>query len=108
MARTRGRDHRLAAAGGHLRGARFHPPRGGAAWEIGRASCRERGEIWEVGLEAEDGIRDLIVTGVQTCALPILPYRETRCWICCITWNTGLAGPSTSRSARLNGPYPRP
>src|SRR5206468_1070778 len=32
MARTRGRDHRLAAAGGHLRGARFHPPRGGAAW----------------------------------------------------------------------------
>src|SRR2546430_4070288 len=32
MAGTRGRDHRLAAAGGHLRGARCHPPRGGAAW----------------------------------------------------------------------------
>src|SRR2546421_4481868 len=27
--------------------------------------------------QAEDGIRDLIVTGVQTCALPILP-GETR------------------------------
>src|SRR5206468_6495524 len=31
--------------------------------------------------QAEDGIRDLIVTGVQTCALPIcslpLPERET-------------------------------
>src|SRR5206468_9589119 len=27
--------------------------------------------------QAEDGIRDLIVTGVQTCALPI--YRPDRC-----------------------------
>src|SRR2546430_8324881 len=26
--------------------------------------------------QAEDGIRDLTVTGVQTCALPILPHRE--------------------------------
>src|SRR5712664_578235 len=26
--------------------------------------------------QAEDGIRDLIVTGVQTCALPILPRRS--------------------------------
>src|SRR2546428_14162424 len=26
--------------------------------------------------QAEDGIRDLIVTGVQTCALPILPLAE--------------------------------
>src|SRR2546430_4091853 len=25
--------------------------------------------------QAEDGIRDLTVTGVQTCALPILPHR---------------------------------
>src|SRR2546421_1880363 len=32
---------------------------------------------WRVVLfffQAEDGIRDLIVTGVQTCALPIYPY----------------------------------
>src|SRR3712207_8063084 len=27
-------------------------------------------------LQAEDGIRDIGVTGVQTCALPILPERE--------------------------------
>src|SRR2546421_3319794 len=27
--------------------------------------------------QAEDGIRDLIVTGVQTCALPILPAAPT-------------------------------
>src|SRR5206468_9565354 len=26
--------------------------------------------------QAEDGIRDLIVTGVQTCALPILPVTS--------------------------------
>src|SRR2546421_5822877 len=26
--------------------------------------------------QAEDGIRDLIVTGVQTCALPILPGQK--------------------------------
>src|SRR3989449_5653403 len=28
--------------------------------------------------QAEDGIRDVAVTGVQTCALPILPYRPRR------------------------------
>src|SRR2546430_11938314 len=28
--------------------------------------------------QAEDGIRDLTVTGVQTCALPILPHKERR------------------------------
>src|SRR5207244_8193249 len=26
--------------------------------------------------QAEDGIRDDLVTGVQTCALPILPHRD--------------------------------
>src|SRR5205809_1107948 len=34
--------------------------------QIGRASCRER--AWK----SVDGIRDVAVTGVQTCALPIL------------------------------------
>src|SRR2546428_7365689 len=29
--------------------------------------------------QAEDGIRDLIVTGVQTCALPI--FRTTPSWV---------------------------
>src|SRR5699024_8437887 len=38
--------------------------------EIGRASCRERVQSTKVR-EAEDGIRDRNVTGVQTCALPI-------------------------------------
>src|SRR5687767_8312892 len=28
--------------------------------------------------QAEDGIRDKLVTGVQTCALPIFPHRRAR------------------------------
>src|SRR2546427_3867794 len=30
--------------------------------------------------QAEDGIRDLTVTGVQTCALPILAWRIRHAW----------------------------
>src|SRR5690606_25503087 len=44
-----------------------------ARGEIGRASRRVRG--CRMGV-AEDGIRDFHVTGVQTCALPILKW----CW----------------------------
>src|SRR5437762_1476104 len=41
--------------------------------EIGRASCRERlcTARGARSFQAEDGIRDTSVTGVQTCALPI-------------------------------------
>src|SRR5438046_316465 len=39
--------------------------------KIGRASCRERVEVTGGAEQAEDGIRDWSVTGVQTCALPI-------------------------------------
>src|SRR2546430_15532040 len=43
--------------------------------------------------QAEDGIRDLTVTGVQTCALPISPIRST-------SWPpaTTASGASTSRA----------
>src|SRR5206468_2696165 len=40
------------------------------------------GDVGGVGLfffQAEDGIRDLIVTGVQTCALPICPDPRGGC-----------------------------
>src|SRR2546421_7670111 len=46
-----------------------------------RSPCSGAGEIHRVYLchffffQAEDGIRDLIVTGVQTCALPIFPVQ---------------------------------
>src|SRR5688572_31133513 len=32
--------------------------------------------------QAEDGIRDLTVTGVQTCALPISRYTDPVCRLC--------------------------
>src|SRR6266487_4768150 len=48
--------------------------------------------------QAEDGIRDGRVTGVQTCALPI-----SRCWCCTTAW---IAPSTTSRPAW--GYLPRP
>src|SRR5690625_1891705 len=47
--------------------------------QIGRASCRERVErgVDAVLFQAEDGIRDGHVTGVQTCALPISNVSQT-------------------------------
>src|SRR5690625_85646 len=44
--------------------------------EIGRASCRESAQTAGA---AEDGIRDGHVTGVQTCALPILACPAETC-----------------------------
>src|SRR5206468_5609293 len=48
--------------------------------------------------QAEDGIRDLIVTGVQTCALPI-SLREGQAWL----GSTRISGPDTSLT--LSGTY---
>src|SRR5437764_6892917 len=40
--------------------------------------------------QAEDGIRDTSVTGVQTCALPISPTNRTRSTArACSSWLTG-------------------
>src|SRR5690625_7781345 len=39
-------------------------------------------QVYDFFFQAEDGIRDGHVTGVQTCALPILPFgcqRRSRC-----------------------------
>src|SRR5256886_7799654 len=45
------------------------------AWGVGVLECRVDRELERDGgvffFQAEDGIRDLTVTGVQTCALPI-------------------------------------
>src|SRR5690606_39470241 len=38
--------------------------------------------------QAEDGIRDFHVTGVQTCALPIYD-RNPSCWFACILCKAG-------------------
>src|SRR5256886_8792458 len=54
--------------------------------------------------QAEDGIRDLTVTGVQTCALPICPTgpsaRASRPW----TARGGLPRVVHGRDARADGP----
>src|SRR3989440_6452175 len=49
------------------------------------AGCRRNERIFF--FQAEDGIRDLIVTGVQTCALPIL-FRGPGelSWACFLFW----------------------
>src|SRR5437773_662341 len=66
--------------------------------EIGRASCRERGEN-EVDAGAEDGIRDRDVTGVQTCALPICSV-SLRSWRSTV-WTAVIAhGKTASRMLR--------
>src|SRR5205085_5409510 len=36
----------------------------------------EDARLWQFFSQAEDGIRDLTVTGVQTCALPIYPASK--------------------------------
>src|SRR5712675_3343770 len=36
--------------------------------------------LWFFFFQAEDGIRDVAVTGVQTCALPISPRRGAGWW----------------------------
>src|SRR2546430_11211536 len=49
-----------------------------------RPDVERPAEAWERVIfffQAEDGIRDLTVTGVQTCALPILSPAATSCLI---------------------------
>src|SRR2546430_11083162 len=51
-------------------------------WASGTALLPQRGDCDTPPVffffQAEDGIRDLTVTGVQTCALPIYPDRSRR------------------------------
>src|SRR5690554_8225551 len=48
--------------------------------------------------QAEDGIRDADVTGVQTCALPILKYQCSR------SWNRASFGPPRVMSTAVHCP----
>src|SRR2546430_4847315 len=45
-------------------------------WSAGTTLVLTRGGVYFFFFQAEDGIRDLTVTGVQTCALPIFPFEE--------------------------------
>src|SRR5262249_59770663 len=62
--------------------------RGGGMW------CR-----YFFFFQAEDGIRDWSVTGVQTCALPICCSRPAGCsWT--RAWRSGATSSATARSSR--------
>src|SRR2546430_13091189 len=45
--------------------------------------------------QAEDGIRDLTVTGVQTCALPISFHQQVSGFIACVWVLSGVSGAMT-------------
>src|SRR5690349_22015838 len=53
--------------------------------------------------QAEDGIRDLYVTGVQTCALPIWRFSLATCSACIrVTPSVVAGGWRSSRKTRVN------
>src|SRR5207253_3454464 len=49
------------------------------AWELDQIQVKVVVLVWYFFFQAEDGIRDGHVTGVQTCALPICPGAELAC-----------------------------
>src|SRR5256885_11150345 len=64
---------------------RFVLPRKPALRRV-RRGVLEATAVTHVFFQAEDGIRDYKVTGVQTCALPICPRKAIRggttgCWV---------------------------
>src|SRR5205809_667543 len=48
--------------------------------------------------QAEDGIRDVAVTGVQTCALPICRCSTCTWWCCSWAWCVSAGSRACSRS----------
>src|SRR5207248_8229504 len=58
---------------------------GNEALSTPRGAVRGRLMLMFFFFQAEDGIRDRTVTGVQTCALPISPWT-----VCSIMWLTAL------------------
>src|SRR2546429_2792627 len=71
--------------------------------------CRYFASLWLVFFfQAEDGIRDVAVTGVQTCALPISVLLELLCGrdqhkILDLVPGTREATPDSSRAAKAGG-----
>src|SRR5256886_11448699 len=73
---------------GECRRRRLSRPRSGSA----RGGCS--GGVIVFFFQAEDGIRDLTVTGVQTCALPISPNPFEGIW-------SAVARPGLDNKERL-------
>src|SRR5256885_4401035 len=89
--------------------------------EVGRRwrSVGDRVRGWLFFFQAEDGIRDYKVTGVQTCALPIYPhpkgpgffvweggdrliYDSVNRWFLLVACQIGLRKPGDRRGPRLH------
>src|SRR2546430_4110158 len=71
--KARSADSRLVRVAARRMAAEYAPPN-----ETGSASAVAREVSMCFFFQAEDGIRDLTVTGVQTCALPICERAERR------------------------------
>src|SRR5947208_4108291 len=70
-----------------------------ARWTI-EASDANRVIVSCFFFQAEDGIRDDLVTGVQTCALPI--WIPSACWIICDVERFSVAAwPAPRKSSKL-------
>src|SRR5260221_9799334 len=68
---------------------------------MGDVDVGDRGLDFSFFFQAEDGIRDHCVTGVQTCALPISSRRHTRS-LC--DWSSDVCS-SDRKSTRLNSSH---
>src|SRR2546426_9352220 len=69
-------------------------------WHSTRSvSCKVKSVYINFFFQAEDGIRDYKVTGVQTCALPIFAPRLKSSKIPCLS-SSGTPGPSSSTPRR--------
>src|SRR5690606_39837740 len=58
--------------------------------------------------QAEDGIRDFHVTGVQTCALPISPQTTCTVLVPSLTWHTRSLSASGWGLAEITSPTTTP
>src|ERR1039457_5874945 len=91
-------------AGGAVRArARARPPPSSPGATVPPASARSRIRVWFF-FQAEDGIRDYKVTGVQTCALPIYKRRGTNDCGSDRAWAAHARAPDR-KSTRLNSSH---
>src|SRR2546429_3193899 len=60
----------------------------------GMQACVEQECLFVFFFQAEDGIRDVAVTGVQTCALPISPPGRLTGWPACSPGAGSRAAPT--------------
>src|SRR2546426_1826984 len=68
-------------------------------WAFVGALGPDGGSLLVFFFQAEDGIRDYKVTGVQTCALPIFASATTACRSTTISADSNTASPASAMTA---------